>query len=121
MVVRLKNGTIDAIEETENKRLRIVKISSKDKGIKLTLEIPDALCETLDKRKSIDVILDSKKIVRSKLATLYLDGTIFNIAKNDGIEVVGTIGGLRLEVSIPKPTPAQNKTFGSGKLYLMIN
>ena len=121
MVVRLKNGIIDSIEETENKRLRIVKISSKDEGIKLTLEIPEALSETLDKRKSIDAILDSKKIVRSKLATLYMEGTIFNIEKNDGIQVIGTVGGLRLEISIPKPTPAQNKTFGPGKLYLMIN
>ncbi|MHA1910030.1 MAG: hypothetical protein ACW98Y_22245 [Candidatus Thorarchaeota archaeon] len=58
MVIRLKDATIDSIEGTETKNLKLVKISSKVAGATLELELPEALCERIDKSNTISVVID---------------------------------------------------------------
>jgi len=120
MPLRLKNAVINSIEETETKRLKLLKIVSKVDGVTTTLELPDALCETMKIKDTIDVVIDSKPILKGPTARLYLEGTVFKV-NDDDFEVVGTFGGLRLTVNISKPKPAQKKIFETEKLFLMIN
>jgi hypothetical protein len=120
MVVRIK-GEIDQIEDTETRRLKILKISSKtDKAI-LTLEIPEALCSAFKSQDAINIKIDSKPILKGEKAKLYMEGTVFRIIDNDNLEIAGTLGGLRLTLSMSNPTPAKRKTFESDRLFLMIS
>jgi hypothetical protein len=121
MVVRIKGGTIDQIEDTETKRLKFLRISSPRKKIMLTLELPEALCSVFKSQDVVNIKIDSKPISKGEKAQLYLEGKVFRIIDNDELEVTGTLGGLRLTISIGNPTPAKRKTFESDRLFLMIS
>ena len=120
MVIRIKGGTIDQIEDTETKHLKVLKISSQTEKVMFTLELPEALCNVFKSHDDVDVKIDSKPILKGEKAKLYVEGTIFRIIDNDKMEVTGTLGGLRLTIAIGNPTPAKRKTFESDRLFLMI-
>jgi len=121
MVIRLKNATIDAIEDTETKRLKLLRIVSKAEGAKLTLELPEALCEKMNVRDDIVVIVDSKPIARGDKSKLYAEGDIFKIEGNGNLEMVGAIGGLKVVLTLANPTPAKKKMFAADRFYLMLS
>ncbi|MFW9868896.1 MAG: hypothetical protein ACFFFO_00385 [Candidatus Thorarchaeota archaeon] len=120
MVIRFKDAVIDSVEETETRRLKFLKISSKSDGAKLSLELPDALCDMLNPNDSISVVIDSKPIPKGEQAKLYVEGKVFKKMGKDDLEIIGSIGGLRLVLSISKATPSQSSTFGSDKFFLAI-
>jgi hypothetical protein len=118
MVIRLKDAIIDSIEETETRRLKLLRVSSKKNGATLSLELPDALCDTLKPNDSVTVIIDSKPIAKGEQAKLYVESIVFKKSEKNGIEVFGSVGGLRLIFSLGKATPAQSNVFNSGKFFL---
>ena len=120
MVIRLKDAVIDSVEETETAKLKLLKVSSKSDGATLTLELPDALCDTLNANDSISVVIDSKPITKGEQAKLYVEGNVFKKMTKDNLEIVGSVGGLRLVLSVAKATPNQSNTFSSDKFYLAI-
>lgn len=121
MVIRLRNATIDAIEDTETKGLKLLRIGSKVEGAKLTVELPEALCEKMNVRDDIVVIIDSKPIARGEKSKLYAEGDIFKIGGNGDLEMVGAMGGLRLVFTLANPTPAKKKIFAADRFYLMLS
>ncbi|PNX52398.1 MAG: hypothetical protein BV458_09775 [Thermoplasmata archaeon M9B2D] len=120
MVIRFKNTIIDAVEDAETRRLKILKISSKAEGVSLTLELPEALCGSLTVGDNIGIIIDSKPIPAGESSKLYVEGNVFKRTNKEGLEVVGSIGGLRLVVTLAKATPSQSSTFDSDKFYMTI-
>lgn len=120
MVVRIKGGKIDQIEDTETKQLKSLKISSPSEKIFLTIELPDALSNIFDSKDIVDIKIDSKPMPIGKKAKLYVEGAVFRIKEDDEMEVTATLGGLKLTITIGNPTPAKRKTFESDKLFLMI-
>ena len=120
MVIRLKDTVIDSIEDTETRRLKIIKISSKSEEANLTLELPEALCESMNTGDSVSIIIDSKEIVKGKDSKLYLEGNIFKKSNNEGLEVTGSIGGLRLVVKLAKATTNQASSFDGDKFFLAV-
>jgi hypothetical protein len=121
MVVRLKGITIDAIEDAESKKLRMLKMSSKTDGVTMTLELPEALCGSMRVKDTFDIIIDAEPIAKGDSAKLYAEGTVFKVNETPQYEVIGTIGGLRLVFSISNPTPSQRKTFESDRFFLTLN
>ena len=120
MVIRLKTAVIDSVEETETRRLKILKVSSKSDGATLTLELPDALCDTLNTNDSITVVIDSKPITKGEQAKLYVESSVFKKLEKNGLEVIGSVGGLRLVLTLGKVTPSQSNIFNSEKFFLAI-
>lgn len=120
MGIKLKDAIIDLIDDTDTKRLKLVKITSKIDGATLTIELPEALCERLSVKEHVDVTLDSKAIPKGEEAKLYAEGTLLRVLEGKALEIMGSIGGLRLELKVTKPTPSQSKTFASNVFYLMI-
>ena len=121
MPVKLKSVVIDSIDEAETKRLKLIKMSSKADGATVTLELPEALCETMKVKDTVDIVIDANPILKGDAARLYVEGTIFKSNMDDDLDVVGTIGGLKLTLKIGKPKPAQKKTFETEKFFLMLN
>jgi hypothetical protein len=121
MVVRIKGGIIDQIEDTEVKRLKILKMTSQIDKTTLTLELPEALCNVFKSKDPVVIKIDSKPILKGEKAKLYLEGTVFRITNNNDVEIAGTLGGLRFTLSMANPTPAKRKTFESDRLFLMIS
>jgi hypothetical protein len=120
MVIRFKDAVIDSVGETETRRLKLLKVSSKGDSATLTLELPDALCDSLNSNDLINVIIDSKPIAKGAQAKLYVQGSVFKKMEKDNLEVVGSIGGLRLVLSIAKATPSQSNTFNSDTFFIAI-
>ncbi len=120
MVIRLKGAKINAIEETDTRRLMNVKISSKESGFSMTMDLPDALSSSFRPKESVDVIIDSNPISQGEKARLHVESKIFRVKSGENIEVVGSVGGLRVEIMIIKPTPAKKRAFESDKFYLAI-
>ncbi|RLI51033.1 MAG: hypothetical protein DRO73_01250 [Candidatus Thorarchaeota archaeon] len=120
MVVRLKGALIEEISETETARLRSIRIGLKPEGAVLTLELPEALCDTFKTREDVNVIIDDKPIARGESARFYGEGRVFKVNREDNFEVIGTIGGLRLDLHLAKPTPSQKKTFDSERFFIAI-
>jgi hypothetical protein len=120
MVIRLKTAIINSVEETETRRLKLLKVSSKSDGATLTLELPDALCDTLNTNDSITVIIDSKPIPKGEQAKLYVESGVFKKMEKNGLEVIGSVGGLRLVFTLEKATPSQSSIFNTEKFFLAI-
>lgn len=120
MVIRLKGARIDAIEETDTRRLMNIKISSKEAGFSMTMDLPDALSSSFQPKENVDVIIDSSPIPQGEKARLHMESQIFRVKSRENIEVIGSIGGLRVEILLKKPTPAKKKAFESDKFYLAI-
>ena len=120
MVIRLKTAVIDSVEETETRRLKLLKVSSKSEGATLSLELPDALCDTLNINDSITVVIDSKPITKGEQAKLYVESSVFKKQEKNGLEIIGSVGGLRLVFTIAKATPSQSNIFNSEKFFLAI-
>jgi hypothetical protein len=120
MVIRLKNATVDSIEDTETKRLKVVRMIAKDEGARMSLELPEVLSGTMKLRDEVTVIFDSKPIARGKNAKLYAEGKVFRIRGENGIEITGTVGGLRMILDLNSPTAAQRKTFDQDKFLVAI-
>jgi len=120
MVVRLKNATVESIEDTETKRLKVVKLNAKEEGARISLELPEVLCTAMSPRDKVTVIIDTKPITRGESARLYAEGKVFRIRDDDGVEVTGTVGGLRMTLDISSPTAAQRKTFDSDRFLIVI-
>ncbi|MFW9793347.1 MAG: hypothetical protein ACFFEE_03505 [Candidatus Thorarchaeota archaeon] len=116
----MKDAVIDSVEETETRRLKLLKVSSKSDNATLTIELPDALCDSLKTNDSISVVIDSKPITKGDQAKLYIEGSVFKRMGKDDLEIVGSIGGLRLVLSVAKATPSQSNTFSSDKFFLAI-
>lgn len=120
MVIRLKDTVIDAIEDTETRRLKLIRMSSKSEGAIVTLELPEALCESMNQGDSVSIVIDSKEIVKGTDSKLYLEGSVFKKSDKEGLEVTGSIGGLKLIVSLAKATSSQASSFDSDKFYFVI-
>ena len=120
MVIRLKNATVDSIEDTETKRLKVVRMIAKEEGARISLELPEVLSGTIKLRDEVTVIFDSKPIARGENAKLYAEGKVFRIRDENGIEVTGTVGGLRMTLDLSNPTAAQRKTFDQNSFLVAI-
>jgi hypothetical protein len=120
MVIRLKDTVIDSVDDTETRRLKLIKMSSKTDGATITLELPEALSGTLNVGETVNVVIDSKEIVKGEDAKLYVEGSLFKKSDSSGFEIIGSIGGLRLVLTIAKATPTQAKTFDSTKFFMAI-
>jgi hypothetical protein len=120
MVIKFKDTSIDSIEETETRRLKTLKMSSKTEGVTLTLELPEALFGALAVGDTVGVTIDSKPIPAGESSKLYVEGNVFKKSGKDGLEVVGSIGGLRLVLNLVKSTPSQSSTFDSEKFYMTL-
>lgn len=120
MVIRFKDTIIDSVEDAETRRLKILKISSKAEGLTLTLELPEALCGSLTVGDNISVVIDSKPIPAGETSKLYVEGNVFKRMDKEGLEVVGSIGGLRLVLTLAKATPSQSSTFDLDKFYMTL-
>jgi hypothetical protein len=121
MPVKIKEATINSIEATETKKLKVLKITSKTEGASMTIELPDALCDPFSVKDSVAIIIDSEEITRGEKAKLYTEGTVFKMNESDGLEVVGTIGGLRFVLNLTSPKPTQRKTFDSEKVFVSLD
>ena len=95
-------------------------MSSKTAGATVTLELPEALSGTIGLGETVNITIDSKEIVKGEASRLYVEGTIFKKTNSDNLEIIGSIGGLRLVLSLAKTTPTQMKTFESEKFYMAI-
>jgi hypothetical protein len=120
MVIRLKETVIDSVDDTETRRLKLIRMSSKANGATITIELPEALSGTLSLGETVDVVIDSKEIVKGEDSKLYVEGSLFKKSDDDGLEIIGSIGGLRLVLTISKATPVQAKTFDSTQFYMAI-
>ena len=120
MVIRLKDVVIESVDDTETRRLKLIKMSSKADGATITLELPEALSGTMNSRETVSVIIDSKEIPTGGSSKLYVEGTIFKKSESDGFEIIGSIGGLRLVLTLAKATVSEIKTFDSEKFYMAI-
>ncbi len=120
MVIRLKDVVIESVDDTETRRLKIIKMSSKTDGATITLELPEALSGTLRLGETVNVDIDSKEISKGENSKLYVEGNLFNKTENNGLEIIGSIGGLRLVLTLTKVTLAQTKTFDSSKFFVSI-
>lgn len=120
MVVRIKGGIIDQIEDTETKHLKLLRMSSQPEKTTLILELPEALCSVFKSQDAVDIKIDSKPMLKGEKAKLYVEGAVFRIIDNSEMEVTGTMGGLRFTISIGNPTPAKRKTFESDRLFIII-
>lgn len=120
MVIRLKDTVIDSIEDTETRRLKLIKMSSKSEGAVLTLELPEALCGSISEGDAVSIVIDSKEIVKGNESKLYLEGSVFKKNEKEGLEITGSIGGLRLVINLSKATPSQASSFDSDKFFLAV-
>ncbi|TFG26234.1 hypothetical protein EU528_14740 [Candidatus Thorarchaeota archaeon] len=120
MVVRLTKTIIESIDDTDTKRLKLIRIVSKDEGAVITLELPEVLCETLKANDAVAVTMDKKEMKKGEKSKLYMEGKVFRTSEGDDLNVIATAGGLRLTVSISKPTAAQKTTFDTDKLFFVI-
>ena len=120
MVIRLKDAVIESVDDTETRRLKLIKMSSKTDGATITLELPEALSGTLGLGETVNVVIDSKEIVKGQDSKLYVEGSIFKKSDSDDLEIIGSIGGLRLVLTLAKATPSQIKTFDSDKFFMAI-
>jgi len=120
MVIRLKDTVIESVDDTETRRLKLVKMSSKVDGATITLELPEALSGTLSLGETVNVVIDSKEIVKGEDAKLYVEGSLFKKSDSNGLEIIGSVGGLRLVLTMAKATPTQAKTFDSTKFFMAI-
>lgn len=94
---------------------------SKTEGASLTIELPDALCDPFKVKDSVVITIDSEEITRGEKAKLYTEGTVFKMDEMEGLEVVGTIGGLRFVLNLNSPKPTQRKVFDSEKIFMALN
>jgi hypothetical protein len=120
MVIRLKDTVIESVDDTETRRLKLIQMSSKTDGATITLELPEALSGTLSLGESVTIVIDSKEIAKGADAKLYVEGIFFKKSESKGLEIIGSIGGLRLVLTMAKATPAQTKTFDSSKFFMAI-
>lgn len=120
MVIRLKNAIVESIEDTETKRLKVIKMIAKEDGAQVSLELPEVLSGTINPRDEVTVIIDSKPIARGDSAKLYAEGKVFRIRDEKGFEVTGTVGGLRMTLDISSPTAGQRKTFDQDNFLIAI-
>ena len=120
MVIRLKDTVIESVDDTETRRLKLIKMSSKTDGATITLELPEALSGTMGIGESVSVVIDSKEIATGANSKLYVEGTVFKKSDTDDFEIIGSIGGLRLVLTMAKATPTQIKTFDSERFYMAI-
>ena len=109
------------MEETETRRLKLLRVSSKTDGATISVELPDALCASMSANQTVDVVIDSKPIAKGDSAKLYLEGTVFKKTEENGLQIVGSIGGLRLVLNLSKVTAVQSKTFDSDRFYMALN
>lgn len=121
MVVRINDAIIDVIDDTDTKRLKSLRISSKKDGVIFVLELPEALCGDFAVRDTVSIVIDSKPIVTGAKTKLYVEGAVYRVRDEKEFEVVGTIGGLRFVLSLSKATPAKKKVFEGSSVYLTIS
>ncbi len=121
MVIRLKNATIDSLEETETRRLLLMKIISKKDGAVLELELPEVLCGPFKEKDKLEVRIDAKEISKGDQAKLYVEGTVFKIDNEKGFHVIAAVGGLKFNLSLSDPKPSQKKVFSDDRFYLMVD
>ncbi|MGQ4910598.1 MAG: hypothetical protein ACTSV3_01235 [Candidatus Thorarchaeota archaeon] len=120
MVIRLKDAIVESIQETETRRLKLLKLSSRSEGASISVELPDALSSTIAPNEPIGVIIDSKPIPKGESARLYVEGSVFKRSEDNGLRVVGSIGGLRIVIDLAKATASQINTFASEKFYMVL-
>ncbi len=121
MVIRLKSALIEQIEDTETRNLKHLRIVATEDGASLMVELPIALCEGLAPNQTVDVVIDGGPIPKGEQSKVYLRGSVFKYAEKKGLHVVGSMGGLRLVLNLPKVTPVRRKTFENGIFYVRIN
>lgn len=120
MPLRIKDATITSIEDTETKKLKILKAVSKEEGVTLSFELPDALCDPFHVKDSLSITIDSEEITRGEKGKLYAEGTVFKKDDSTDLSLVATFGGLRLVLEVISPKPAQLKTFDSERIFLSL-
>ncbi len=120
MVVRLKGTIVESVEDTETRKLKLLKMVCKEEGARVVLELPEVLSDQMKAKDAVLMIIDSKPISRGKNAKLYAEGKVFRINEDSGMEVVGTIGGLRLVLTLSNPSTSQKNTFSTDRFFLAI-
>ncbi|TFF87040.1 hypothetical protein EU519_00325 [Candidatus Thorarchaeota archaeon] len=120
MAIRIKESKLDAIEETETKGLMMLTITEKSEGLKLALELPEALATQFSAKEKIDVVIDDSPISNGDEARFYAEGNVFKARLDEEVDVVGTLGGLRLVVEMDKVTAAKERIFTADRIYLAL-
>ena len=121
MPLRIKDAVVTTIEDGETKRLKILKMSSKEMGATLTFEVPRVLSDPFNVKDEISVIIDSEEIAKGEQSKLYAEGTIFKMDDSENLSVVATFGGLRFVLEMSDPKPAQKKIFDSEKIFIAFS
>jgi hypothetical protein len=121
LAVRIKGALLASIDDTETRRLKLLKLTSKTEGATLSLELPEALCGGFAARDTVNIVIDSKPIAKGAKAKLYMEGSVFRISENGGFEVVGTIGGLRMILALTTITPTKKKIFDTGRFFIQLS
>jgi hypothetical protein len=119
--LRIKDAVITSIEDAETKRLKILKMSSKEMGANLTLEVPRVLSDPFTVKEGVSIVIDSDEITKGEKSSFYAEGTIFKIDDSENLSVVATFGGLRFVLELSSPKPSQRKIFDSEKIFLTLN
>lgn len=122
MPLRIKDASITSLEDAETKRLKLLKMISKETEATLSLELPRVLSDSFKVKDVVSVIIDSEEITRGDKSMLYAEGTIFKVnEESSNLSVVSTFGGLRFVLEMSSPKPSQRKIFESEKIFLAIN
>ncbi|MBD3405586.1 MAG: hypothetical protein GF411_05565 [Candidatus Lokiarchaeota archaeon] len=120
MAIRLNSSIVETIEDTETKKLKLIKIRDKEVDASIELELPKALSDTFQIKEEVSVVIDSEEIPKGESARLYGEGTIFKMKHEEPFEVVATLGGLRLIIEITKPKKSQTKAFEKHNFFIAI-
>ncbi len=120
MAIRIKGSKLDSIEETETKGLMMLSITEKSEGLEMTLEVPEALANQFDAKENLDIVIDDSPISNGDEAKFYAEGNVFKARLEEGIQAVGTFGGLRLVLEMEKVTAAKKRIFTGNRIYIAI-
>jgi hypothetical protein len=120
MAIRIKGSKLDSIEETETKGLMVLTITEKSEGLRIALELPEALASQFRPKEKLDVVVDDSPISNGDEARFYAEGSVFKARLDENVEVVGTFGGFRLVLEMDKVTAAKERIFSADRIYMAL-
>ncbi len=120
MVVILKDVTVESINETEVKKLKIIRGVSNSVGVRFSLELPEVFSSRLRVGENIEIHIDKAPIPAGDRAKIHGEGTVFRIKGENPFELIATVGGLRLILTAPQFTESERSTFEGGRFYFAL-
>ncbi len=113
-------AVVESIDETETRRLKRIKIVSRDGGMTVLMELPEALCESIGENQEIEVTIETDGSADAEGTRLYVRGTVFRRKGTHTNEIVGSVGGLRVILIFAEPIPFMTEILEKGVFYLAI-